>query len=170
MKGTLYRESAVSRRAWIVLGAVCVVAYVGLVLVVGHRPLDLILALVLIGMLGLIVANLLYSKNRYGSITIADGVLRVGRERIPLGSIDPQSISANDPHSPQPIERLADSAGAIKRADGTLLNEAGRLAGGAWAIPLGSDFISLIVNDERVAVTTNDRAGLLAALREASDA
>lgn len=171
----VWRQRLVSRRAWHVV--LLLIALVGLV-----PPLftertapywqDVPIYSLVWGIPLWIALLTLWSINRYGTITLTGSTLRVGRAVVPLDTIDRQwvvMLAANDP-------ALAAQAAAlgVAAAPGRL-PPGGKLLGGAYDTPLGSETIPLRLTDgTRVRVATRDRTAfvheLLAATRPRSSA
>jgi len=109
------------------------------------------------------------SKFIYNRIQIDTQTLRVGRERIPLASIDPASVlAASQGALPTPVRRYATSANTIDAPlPGFRAADQGntRLVGGGWAVPMGMDSVVLATRDgEGLTIATRDRAAFLQAL------
>lgn len=171
MAAVTYRKHAVSGRAWAVPGVLALSA-VAYSLVTEHGDRDrmlgsLVVMLGLIAVLGGIWVLTLYSMNRYGTITITGDTLRVGRDRLPLDKIDHEWVRMlASKASPTLRERVLTSASAIQIPAHVQLDPGrGRLLGGAYGARMGSDQVTLRLNDgSRVTAPSNDREGLLAAL------
>ncbi|MBD8059561.1 DUF3093 family protein [Cellulomonas sp. JH27-2] len=133
-----YQERSPSRRSWLVLLTICVVAWVGLALK------SWVLATILVGMLGGIAAITMWSTGFYGNIRLTDSDLRVGRARIKLADLYPWGVS-------QPGEKIE-----------------GRIIGGAYGSTLGSHVIGLSPRQGApMLVQTKDPDALRAALEKA---
>lgn len=172
MSTILYAERPVGRRGWLILAAACVVGFVVVFLAADgiHDWTVLILATFLVIVIGGPCAVLLASKNRYGSVVLTADRLKVGRESIAVADLWPRTfVTELDPATPSPLSRLRNSTGAVKDDQGRLVAAQGRLAGGAWDVPLGSDFVWVTVCGEPVVVTTNNRPAFVKALQEALD-
>jgi hypothetical protein len=100
------------------------------------------------------------SKFIYNRIEMDAQTLRVGRERIPLASIDPASVQA---------ALMADaSPAAIPVAPGS---ENARLVGGSRGVPMGMDSVVVRARQgEQLCIATRDRAAFLSALLQATTA
>lgn len=172
MSTVLYAERPVGRRGWGIFAAACVAGFAVVFLGAGglHNASVLILAVLLVLVIGGPIALMLFSKNFYGALVVTPEHIRVGRETIAVQDLWPrEALDRLDPTAPSPTERLKNSAGAIKDSSGNLLGpQGGRLAGGAWAVPLASDYITLEVKGEPVVITTNHRSDLIAAVRQAA--
>ena len=115
MAAVIYRKRAVSGRAWAVPGVLSFLA-IAYSLITEHGTRDrligsLVVMLILVAILGGIWCLTLYSMNRYGTVTITADTLRVGRDRLPLNTIDP-SGSACWPPRPHPPCASASSTSA----------------------------------------------------------
>jgi len=109
----------------------------------------------------------LWSINRYGDVTVTRDSLRVGRENLPIASLDPDWVRMlASKASPQLLERVTTAGGVPEIAEAELRKlDSGRLVGGAYASTLGTDTVTLRLRaGGRVAVPSGDRAGLLSAL------
>lgn len=136
-----YQERSPSRRAWLILLGICVVAWLGLFLVDTSSPW---MPTTIVGMLGVIAAITLWSTGRYGNITLTDTLLRVGRARVPLADIHPWGVS-------KPGEALS-----------------GKIIGGAYAQAMGTHVVGLTMRDGQTKlVQAKDPEALRAALEEA---
>ncbi|MFF8568794.1 hypothetical protein ACF06N_28045 [Streptomyces albidoflavus] len=127
-------------------------------------------AMSLLLLLGLLAVPL--SKHLYHRIRLADGELRVGRERFPVASLTPVSLAAaaNEPGRADLRAYRASLTPAqlkeARRRTNSLTRP--RLVGGAWAVPVGME--ELVVETAEGAsllIATRDRAGLLGALTRA---
>ncbi len=109
----------------------------------------------------------LWSINRYGDVTVTRDTLRVGRENLPIASLDPDWVRMlASKASPDLLERVT-AAGGIPEIAGAELRkrDSGRLVGGAYTSTLGTETVTLLLRaGGRVAVPSGDRAGLLSAL------
>lgn len=136
-----YQERSPSRRAWLVLLGICVVAWLGLFLAdtsSAWMPTSIV------GMLGVIAALTMWSTGRYGNITLTDTLLRVGRARVPLADIHPWGVS-------KPGEALS-----------------GKIIGGAYAQAMGTHVVGLTMRDGQTKlVQAKDPEALRAALEQA---
>ena len=136
-----YEERFPSRRAWLVLLGICVVAWLGLYLL--DRSATWLSTPVIL-VLGGIAALTLYSTGRYGNIALTESVLRVGRGRVQLADIHPWGVS-------KPGDKLA-----------------GKFIGGAYAQTMGTHVIGLTLRDgTRVLVESKNPEALRTALNEA---
>ena len=136
-----YQERSPSRRAWLILLGICVVAWLGLFLVDTSSPW---MPTSIVGMLGVIAAITMWSTGRYGNITLTDTELRVGRARVPIADINPWGVS-------KPGEALA-----------------GKIIGGAYAQAMGTHVVGLTMRDGQTKlVQAKDPEALRAALEEA---
>lgn len=171
MAVTIYRKRAVSGRAWAVPGVLSLTA-IGYSLVTEHGTLDrligsLVVMLILVAILGGIWCLTLYSMNRYGTITLTQDTLRVGRERLPVNTIDHDWVRMlASKASPALSKRVLASASTIQVPSQVKVDPGrGRLLGGAYGASMGSDQVTLRLTDgTRVTAPSNDREGLLAAL------
>ena len=112
------------------------------------------------------------SKHLYHRIRLADGQLRVGRERLPVVSLTPVSLAAAAAEPDRAA--LRDYRASLTPAQ---LKEARRrtnaltrprLVGGAWAVPVGmEELVVETAEGTSLAIATRDRAGLLGALTRA---
>jgi hypothetical protein len=137
-----YQEKRPTPRTWAVFLAVCLTAWLVMWIADDRRW---VFPTLLVGMLGGIAGLTLWSTGRYGNITLTDSELRVGRDRIPLGEIDPASVTGPGGASP--------SAPVV---------------GGAYAPTLGDGTIGLVRRDGRPAqIPARDPEALAAALRAA---
>jgi len=137
---TRYQERSPSRRAWLILAAICVVGWSALAIADGSW----VFATSLVVMLGGIAAIAMWSTGRYGNITLTDSELRVGRARIPLADIHPWGVSQ----------------------EGDTMS--GKIVGGAYAQTLGTAVIGLSMRrGQNVLVQSKDPAALRAALEQA---
>ena len=139
-----YREKPVGPVAWLVLAALILL---GLYLVrLRLGTLDG-LALAIVGVVAVPAAIAMWSTNHYSGLRITDTHLIVGRDRIPLSSIDPASVRA--PGEPDPAPR-------------------GNLAGGGYAVPLGMKAVAAFVHGRgQVRFPTHRPEELAEALRAA---
>lgn len=115
------------------------------------------------------------SKYLYHRIRLADGELRVGRERIAVAALTPASLAAaaKEPGrdgaraylaslTPEEIKEL--------RRRGTALTRP-KLMGGAWAVPMGMEEVAVeTAEGASLLIATHDRRGLLDALTRARGA
>ncbi|MFI6091359.1 hypothetical protein [Streptomyces sp. NPDC051218] len=109
------------------------------------------------------------SKFIYNRIQIDAETLRVGRERIPLASIDPTSVqSASQASLPTAAQQYATSMNTIDAPVPGLRAAAqgnARLVGGGWAVPMGMDTVVIATrNGEGLTIPTRDRVAFLNAL------
>ncbi|MEU9859741.1 DUF3093 family protein [Streptomyces sp. NPDC047971] len=101
------------------------------------------------------------------------GLLRVGRERIPLTDVDPASVhQALRLVRPRTVRsRYLTPAGTVQSPLAGLQavdRDAPRLVGGGWAVPMGMDSVVVrTVRGERLSIATHDGAALLTALDRA---
>lgn len=138
---TRYQERSPSRRAWLVLLAVCTAAWLALAF---SRGRAFAMATSIVGMLGVIAALTMWSTGRYGNIRLTDEELRVGRARLRLADLHPWGVS-------EAGERVQ-----------------GRLVGGAYASTMGTHVIGLTKRTgDTVLVQTKDPEALRAALESA---
>ena len=171
MAATLYHQRAVSARAW-AWPAGLAVALVLYSIASEHGTAErlfgkLLVMSIIAAILSGIWALTLYSMNRYGTITITDDTLRVGRDRLPLAEIDPEWVRMLASRaSPTLRERVLTSASTIQVPAHVQVDPGrGRLLGGAYGTSMGSDQVTLRLTDgSRVTAPSNDREGLLAAL------
>ncbi|GFH80188.1 MULTISPECIES: hypothetical protein [Streptomyces diastaticus group] len=112
------------------------------------------------------------SKRLYHRIRLADGELRVGRERLPVASLTLVSLTAaaHEPGRAGLREYRAsltpDQLKEARRRTNALTRP--RLVGGAWAVPVGmEELVVETVEGASLAIATRDRAGLLGALTRA---
>ncbi|MFE2373918.1 hypothetical protein [Streptomyces sp. NPDC059398] len=113
------------------------------------------------------------SKAIYQRIHIDGETLRVGRERIPLATLDPVSVQAAlQGAAPTPVERYAASTATIDAPVPGLRSaeRAGpRLVGGGWAVPMGMDSVTISTRQgESLLIATRDRTAFLTALANAT--
>ncbi|MFD3353507.1 hypothetical protein [Streptomyces fradiae] len=97
------------------------------------------------------------------------GVLRVGRERLPLADIDPASVhAALAQPDPAAAARLVASARTVDApVPGLRASDTGapRLVGGGWGAPMGMDVVVLATRGgEALSIATHDRKAFLTAL------
>ena len=171
MATVIYRKRAVSGRAWAVPGALALIA-IAYSLITEHRTWDrligsLVVMLILVAVIGGIWCLTLYSMNRYGTVTITADTVRVGRDRLPLNTVDPEWVRMlASKASPTLRERVLTSAGTIQVPAHVQVDPGrGRLLGGAYGTSMGSDQVTLRLTDgSRVTAPSNDREGLLAGL------
>ena len=100
--------------------------------------------------------------NRYGTVTITADTLRVGRDRLPLSTIDPEWVRMlASKASPTLRERVLTSASTIQVPAHVQVDPGrGRLLGGAYGTSMGSDQVTLRLTDgSRVTAPSNDREG-----------
>jgi hypothetical protein len=171
----IYRRRAVTRRVWwaIPIGG-WAVATLWLVFVTSAElsRFYLVVSVIAPGMIFGIWLLTLWSINRYGDVTVTRETLRVGRESLPIASLDPDWVRMlASKASPSLRERVDATGGVPEIAEGELSKrDSGRLAGGAYGSTLGADTVTLrLLTGGRVAVPSGDRAGLLAALLTALD-
>ncbi|WP_436736941.1 hypothetical protein [Streptomyces sp. BBFR102] len=112
------------------------------------------------------------SKRLYHRIRLADGELRVGRERLAVASLAPVSLAAatREPGRAGMREYRAsltpEQLGEARRRTNALTRP--RLVGGAWAVPMGmEELVVETVEGASLLIATRDRAGLLGALGRA---
>lgn len=171
MAAIIYRKHAVSGRAWAVPAVLSLMA-IAYSLITEHGTRDrlvgsLVVMLILVAIIGGIWFLTLYSMNRYGTVTITADTMRVGRNRLPLNTIDPEWVRMlASKASPTLRERVLTSAGTIQLPTQAQVDSGrGRLLGGAYATSMGGDQVTLQLTDGScVTVPSNDREGLLAAL------
>ena len=171
MAAVVYRKRAVSAAPGPCLGS-CPSLAISYSLITEHGTRDrligsLVVMLILVAILGGIWCLTLYSMNRYGTVTITADTLRVGRDRLPLNTIDPEWVCMlASKASPNLRERVLTSASTIQVPAHVQVDPGrGRLLGGAYGTSMGSDQVTLRLTDgSRVTAPSNDREGLLAAL------
>ncbi|MFE9406738.1 hypothetical protein ACFYNY_34085 [Streptomyces sp. NPDC006530] len=152
------------------------VAYMGFVSIPEDTGPGLIVSavflLILLPCLAVPVSKAIYHRL---SIDPGAGILRVGRERIPLASVDPASVGAAlQSESLSPAQRYAASLGNIdapipglRAAD----RGAPRLVGGGWGVPMGMDSVEIRTRQgEPLSIATHDRLRFLTALARATGA
>ena len=128
------------RPFWIVAAAV--VAFVVLELVFPGQDLPWFAWLALVVVLGIVAAGCL-SARRIWTVTVDDGALTVGREKVRLSEIDADHL------------RSVDSG----------VDAGAPVLGGGWSLPRGRTGLPLRLTDGRtVLVPTRDPAALRAAL------
>ncbi|WP_328319012.1 hypothetical protein [Streptomyces sp. NBC_00388] len=169
----MYLEKA--PKVW---SAVCIALYVAGIayLGVGTLPdefglwlgLSALFLLLLLPCLAVPVSKVIYQR-----IRIDGGILRVGRERIPLTDVDPASVQAALQGAlPTPAERYATSMAAIDApVPGLRAAESPgpRLVGGGWAVPMGMDSVVISTRQgEALTIATRDRSAFLSALATAA--
>lgn len=125
--------------------------------------------LILLPCLAVPVSKAIYHRL---SIDPGTGILRVGRERIPLASVDPASVEAAlQSELLSPAQRYAASLGNVdapvpgfRAAD----RGAPRLVGGGWGVPMGMDSVEIRTHQgEPLSIATHDRVSFLTALARA---
>ncbi|MFD9356754.1 hypothetical protein [Streptomyces sp. NPDC060031] len=131
--------------------------------------LSALFLLVLVPCLGVPISKFVYHRIR---IDPAQGTLRVGRELIPLGDLDPASVRAARAEVPlTAAERYAASLSAVDvPVRGLRAKDQGRprLVGGAWGVPAGMDTVTLAGRrGEPLLIATRDRTAFLTALAAA---
>lgn len=108
------------------------------------------------------------SKFFYNRIDIADGTLRVGRERLALTDIDPASVTAAlQAAKPSLGRQFVTSLNTIDAPVPGLRAASGepRLVGGGWAVPMGMDSVVIATRDGKaLCIPTRDREAFLTAL------
>ena len=171
MDAVLYRRAAVSGRTWAVPGGLGLIAVAYSLVSERDRPDrmlgSLLVMLILVAVVGGVWVLTLYSMNRYGTVTVTADTLRVGRDRVPVSTIDPDWVRMlATKASPGLRERVLASAGTIQVPHQDLVDPGrGRLLGGAYGTSMGSDQVTLRLTDgSRVTAPSNDRVGLLSAL------
>lgn len=177
MSDVIYARRPVSRGMWLLPVVLWCAATVALLLIsdVALSASQVTLCLLAPGALFGIWLLTLYSINRYGTITLTRDTLRVGRDQLPVASIEPQWVRMlarrAEGAEPSTAERITTSAGALQLpGDRHLDTSRGRLLGGAYGATLGDDLITLELHgNKRVSVPTRDRRGLLAGLVTAVD-
>ncbi|WP_329167402.1 hypothetical protein OG709_20955 [Streptomyces sp. NBC_01267] len=115
------------------------------------------------------------SKAIYHRVRIEDGILRVGRERIPVSDVDPASVhAAIQSAEPIPAQQCASSMSSIDAPAASFRaveRKAPRLVGGGWAVPMGMDSVAISNRrGEPLLIATRDRAAFLTALSNATAA
>ncbi|GAA4927087.1 hypothetical protein ACFPM3_08940 [Streptomyces coeruleoprunus] len=170
----MYRERL--PKTWSVI---CVCVYLAMVvkLGIGSIPEDTGLWLIVSACFLLVLIPCLavpLSKAVYHRIVVdpAQGVLRVGRERIALAEIDPASVHGSlQDATPGTAQRYAASAGAIDApVPGLRAADRGapRLVGGGWGVPMGMDSVVVTTRSgEALSIATHDRTAFLNALAAA---
>ncbi|OLT41808.1 hypothetical protein BJF86_01975 [Serinicoccus sp. CNJ-927] len=137
-----YRHRPIPAVAWVIL-AVVTVTLGGLMW--RHDPRNAPIMLALLVTLAGITALTLFSINLYGRLRITDSELRIGRDRIPLSTIDPWSVRG-------PGEEQVP----------------GKAVGGGYAVPLGMKGVGMMVDGQGpVVIPTREPERLSAALRQA---
>ncbi|WP_031128972.1 DUF3093 family protein [Streptomyces aureocirculatus] len=116
-----------------------------------------------------------FSKLVHHRIDLDARTLRVGRERLPLDSLDPGSVRAALGEAvPGAAQRYATSLNTIDAPlPGFRAADQGnpRLVGGAWGVPMGMDSVVIGTRrGERLTIATRDRAAFLTALSRATAA
>lgn len=158
-------------KAWSIA---CITTYLAVVSYLGFKsiPEDTGPWLAVSGLFLLLLAPCLgipVSKYIFHRIRIENGVLRVGREKIPLTDLDSASVqAAHQAEIPSPTQRLQSS---LQNIDAPLPGlRAGsqrqeRLVGGAWGVPMGMDSVVIATRKgEKLCIATRDRAAFLTAL------
>ncbi|MFB7371849.1 DUF3093 family protein [Streptomyces sp. NPDC056222] len=125
--------------------------------------------LVLVPCIAVPISKAIYHRVR---VDPAGGLLRVGRERIPLADVDAGSVhAAMRLVRPRAGRRYAASAGAVQSPLAGLQaadRSAPRLVGGGWAVPMGMDSVVVTTRrGERLMIATHDGAALLTAVARA---
>jgi hypothetical protein len=171
----IYRRRAVSRRIWWWIPIVgWALGTIGLLVASPElSSFYLVMSVIAPGMIFGIWLLTLWSMNRYGDVTVTRESLRVGRESLPVASIDPAWVRMlASKASPELLERVTAAGGVPNIAEAERRkHDSGRLVGGAYASTLGAETVTLrLVTGARVSAPTGDRAGLLAALLTALDA
>ena len=141
-----YVERAVSWRPLGVVVALCVVGFVVDLALPGHQahPLAWTLALLAIGG---VVGIGMYARAQFGSLSISGTTLRVGRESIPLSTVDASYLLADD------------TGGAPVGA---------RVIGGGWSVPKGRIGLPVrLIDGTVVLVPCRDGSAVRAALLDA---
>ncbi|MEU6380020.1 DUF3093 family protein [Streptomyces sp. NPDC046909] len=112
------------------------------------------------------------SKFIYHRIQIDAQTLRVGRERIPLATIDPASVQAAAAEATTAAQRYAASLNTIDApVPGLRATDRGapRLVGGGWGAPMGMDTVVIRTwQGEQLTIATRDRTAFLTALAQAT--
>jgi hypothetical protein len=128
------------RPFWIVVAAV--VAFVALELVLPGQDLPWFGWLALLAVLGIVAAGCL-SARRIWTVSVDDGALAVGREKVRLSEIDVEHLRA--------VDSGVDAGAPV--------------LGGGWSLPRGRTGLPLKLTDGRtVLVPTRDPARLYEAL------
>ncbi|OLT16673.1 hypothetical protein BJF80_04845 [Serinicoccus sp. CUA-874] len=136
-----YRHRPIPAVAWVIL-AVVTVTLAGWMWRQDPRNAPIMLAL-LVTLAG-ITALTLFSINLYGQLRITDREFRVGRDRIPLSTIDPWSVSGPGEDQVR-----------------------GQTVGGGYAVPLGMKSVGMVVDGQGpVVVPTREPERLRGALRQ----
>ncbi|WP_263166661.1 hypothetical protein [Streptomyces sp. SCSIO ZS0520] len=157
---------------------VCLALYVALVVWMGvtSLPEDFAIWLGLSVLFGAVVLLPLLgvplSKRIYHRIRIDGHTLRVGRERLPLVWLDPDSVGAAlHEAAPGTAQRYAHSAQQIDiPVSGLRARDRGnaRLVGGGWSVPMGMDSVVVATRQgEGLTIATHDRTAFLTALHGA---
>jgi hypothetical protein len=143
-----YVERAGSWRPVGAVAALCVVGYLVDLSLPGHRSHPLAWALALVGVGGVVGIGM-YARAQFGSLTISDTTLRVGRESVPLSTVDADYLRDEDAGGP-PV-------GA-------------RVLGGGWSVPRGRVALPVRLTDGTVVlVPCRDGAAVRAALLGSPD-
>ena len=159
----LYDAPAVTRTHWYAVGAVAVIALAAWLLLVGTAPVDVAIGVGLVLIACLIPVNAFFWKDRSFSLRLTPDALRVGRDRIPLTAIRPETI--------RPVRRGLEPPTVVHHHGVRITDpdSQGRTAGGAgpWGGTYGKESVLLRAGEEWLFVSCRDSEALAAALRQA---
>jgi hypothetical protein len=170
----IYVRKPVSHRMWLLPVVLWVGATIVLLLTskTSLTTFQVVMAAIIPGTIFGVWLLTLYSLDRYGAIRLDRETLRVGRDTVPVASLDPAWVRMlATKASPGLRERVLASAAtfAVPGAE-TADRGRGRLLGGAYGATIGTDLVTLrLVDGSRVSAPTRDRQALLGGLLTALD-